>query len=216
MTDPCEALRARSFLLRLIERRMKMRLKEKERPKGLLVWLALQVAFIYIYIVGRFSSVHHGCIREISRQDVYTDISFKRETHYLRWPSFFNTLSDQKELALTPTLVFNKPETRIVKLNLNCIIIQSVSLPRFLSFSPRIYKFEFPSSILSSLNNPSSTFVPSARNPGASPIFPPFSRIGVYTRNKRKRKRDYKLAGDTSTHPPRNTGVLKAALFGQK
>lgn len=117
--------------------------------------------YIYIYIVGRFSSVHHGCIREISPQDVYTDISFKRETHYLRWPSFFNTLSDQKELALTPTLVFNKPETRIVKLNLNCIIIQSVSLPRFLSFSPRIYKFEFPSSILSSLNNPSSTFVSS-------------------------------------------------------
>lgn len=27
-----------------------MRLKEKERPRGLLVWLALQVAFIYIYI----------------------------------------------------------------------------------------------------------------------------------------------------------------------
>lgn len=191
-----------------------MRLKEKERPGGLLVWLALQVAFIYmciyIYIAGRFSSVHHGCIREISRQDVYTDISFKQETHYLRWPSFFNAADIHSrirrggdELALTPTLVFNKAKTRIVKLNLNCIIIQLC--PSLLSFLPCIYSVRFPSSIPSLPNNPSTTFapfhlLPATRDPRASPIFSPFPRrIGVYT-PKRKRKRDYKLAGDTSTH----------------
>lgn len=91
---------------------------------------------IYIYIVGRFSSVHHGCIREISRQDVYTYISFKQETHYLCWPSFFNAADIYSRIRrgdeLTPTLVFNKAETRIVKLNLNCVIIQvSLSLSRF-------------------------------------------------------------------------------------
>lgn len=137
-----------------------MRLKEKERPRGLLVWLALQVAFIYIYIyiVGRFSSVHHGCIREISRQDVYTYISFKQETHYLCWPSFFNAADIYSRIRrgdeLTPTLVFNKAETRIVKLNLNCVIIQ-VSLSLFLvSFFPCIYSVRFPSSIRESFNNP--------------------------------------------------------------
>lgn len=58
------------------------------------------------------------------------------------------TLSDQKggdELALTPTLVFNKAKTRIVKLNLNCIIIQLC--PSLLSFLPCIYSVRFPSSI---------------------------------------------------------------------
>lgn len=35
-----------------------MRLKEKERPRGLLVWLALQVAFIYIYIYISLDDSH--------------------------------------------------------------------------------------------------------------------------------------------------------------
>lgn len=107
------------------------------------------------------------------------------------------------ELALTPTLVFNKAKTRIVKLNLNCIIIQLC--PSLLSFLPCIYSVRFPSSIPSLSNNPSTAFapfhlLPATRDPRASPIFSPFPRrIGVYT-PKRKRKRDYKLAGDTSTH----------------
>lgn len=35
-----------------------MRLKEKERPRGLLVWLALQVAFIYTYIYISLDDSH--------------------------------------------------------------------------------------------------------------------------------------------------------------
>lgn len=96
-----------------------MRLKEKERPGGLLVWLALQVAFIYmyiyIYIVGRFSSVHHGCIREISRQDVYTDISFKQETHYLRWPSFFNAADIHSRIRRGGTSSRLRPLSFLIK-----------------------------------------------------------------------------------------------------
>lgn len=52
--------------------------------------------YIHIYVYTSLDDSHRFITvvsREVSRQDVYTDISFKQETHYLRWPSFFHIYS---------------------------------------------------------------------------------------------------------------------------
>lgn len=202
-----------------------MRLKEKERPRGLLVWLALQVAFIYTYI---YMYTHRWTILIGSSRlyhEKYPDKTYiptfrlnKKRIIFVGQVFFIYTLGSEGATTLTPTLVFNKPKTRIVKLNLNCIIIHK-SLSLFLSFRSFLVfiRFDSPESFLPSIIP--SFFVSTSRRTSCIANLSPSRRVP-----KRKRKLDYKLARDTSTHrasslplpPSQRNSLLKPALFGQK